>query len=129
MTGRKWTQAEKEAVLWRREQGETLEAIGHHYGVTKERIRQLQAKLEREAHAINQRENIADPLDLEVQYLDVPIRVLNCLCFEGIKTVRELLPLKESYLLSRQYFGRKSFYQLKAALAELGVKWPVEVKP
>lgn len=126
MKNRKWPQADVDKVMKWREQGLTLEAIGLHYGVTKERIRLVEAKETRRRYEQSQRESVANVLDLEVQYLDAPIRVINCLSYAEVKTVRDLLPLKDYHLLRLNNFGRKSVKDLTSALASLGVTWPTK---
>ncbi len=64
---------------------------------------------------------IKEYLMRSVDELDVTTRAANCLRNAGIRTIAELIQLKESDLLKKKNFGRTSLKEIKKKLAELGL--------
>jgi hypothetical protein len=71
-------------ILSRRKAGETLKQIGVRYGISKERIRQRIAKLERE------RANPPNPFAENLIDIGFSTRTLNCLLGHGLTTRTQL---------------------------------------
>ncbi len=64
---------------------------------------------------------LRDRLLLDVQDLEVSVRVANCFESARIRLVGDLVRKSEADLLRIRYFGRKSLREIKALLAGLGL--------
>ncbi len=60
--------------------------------------------------------------DMPIDELEVPVRALNCLHREGIRTVGELIDRTEEDLLAMRNFGSRSIEEVKEKLAALGLE-------
>ncbi len=61
-------------------------------------------------------------LEMSIDELELPVRALNCLHREGIRTVGQLIERTEEDLLSMRNFGSRSIEQVNAKLAEIGLE-------
>jgi len=59
--------------------------------------------------------------DVRVEELDFSVRTYNCLKRAGIANVRDLVHRTEHELMSIRNFGRKSLYEVREKLAQLGL--------
>jgi DNA-directed RNA polymerase subunit alpha len=59
--------------------------------------------------------------DVRVEELDFSVRTYNCLKRAGIANVRDLVHRTEHELMSIRNFGRKSLYEVRDKLAQLGL--------
>jgi DNA-directed RNA polymerase alpha subunit len=69
------------------------------------------------------RENpaIANSIAIDLQYLDIPIRVYHCLVSRGIETLGELAEFTPDELMQIPHFGKKSLNDVVALLAGHGL--------
>jgi DNA-directed RNA polymerase subunit alpha len=97
---------------------DTLEMIGIiEVGVAGVRraVEQLERSLADVKHIVN--ENLWKGVD----DLELSVRSANCLYFEGILYVGELVQKTELDLLKLRHFGRKSLKEVKECLQEMGL--------
>ena len=66
-------------------------------------------------------EQLAEPLSLPIEDLNLTVRSYNCLKREGIHTVGELVARSEQDLLDIRNFGTKSIVEVKMTLHNLGL--------
>jgi len=67
------------------------------------------------------KKEIREYLSRSVDELEISTRAANCLREAGIRTIAELIQLKETDLLKKKNFGRTSLKEIKKKLAELGL--------
>lgn len=60
--------------------------------------------------------------DMSIDELELPVRALNCLHREGIRTVGELIDRTEDDLLALRNFGSRSIEEVKEKLAAIGLE-------
>ena len=60
--------------------------------------------------------------DMSIDELELPVRALNCLHREGIRTVGELVDRTEDDLLAMRNFGSRSIEEVKERLAAIGLE-------
>lgn len=63
-----------------------------------------------------------DKLNTDLRDLPLGVRTLNCFRRYGLRTVGDVLKRNQSELMQMENFGRKSFNEVNAAFAELGVR-------
>jgi DNA-directed RNA polymerase subunit alpha len=59
--------------------------------------------------------------DVRVEELDFSVRTYNCLKRAGISSVRDLVHRTQSELMSIRNFGKRSLYEVREKLAQLGL--------
>ena len=162
------TEREQSVLMCRFQQKMTLEQCGKEYGITRERIRQIEAKalrklrhptkavmmqavpkteMQRQAgeYVKLQRENewlkkaletLMEKMGVEcrvvsadmeraempIEELDLSVRSYNCLHRAGVYNLQDLAEMDEKKLMKVRNLGRKSFEEIKAKLAERGIK-------
>ena len=120
-----WTQEEINDVMARRENKETLQQIGNIYGVSRERIRQVQAKEIRKIKWRNDYKVGDKVADWGVRALEVSPRTRHCLEY-GLeaKTIGDVLKYTRAELLREPNFGIESLKELENELGkfELSLK-------
>ncbi len=57
----------------------------------------------------------------DVAELNITVRAYNALKNDGIETIGHLMALCDRYLMTRYGLGKKSFYEIKAALKKFGL--------
>lgn len=62
-------------------------------------------------------------LDLEIEQLDLSVRLFNSLKRAGIDTVAALVKLSEKEVVKLKSLGRKSFQELKDKFLEYGLEF------
>lgn len=62
-------------------------------------------------------------LDLEIEQLDLSVRLFNSLKRAGINTVAALVKLSEKEVVKLKSLGRKSFQELKDKFVEYGLEF------
>jgi DNA-directed RNA polymerase subunit alpha len=67
------------------------------------------------------KDEIKEYLMKSVDELEISTRAANCLRAAGIRTIAELIQLKEGDLMKKKNFGRTSLKEIKKKLAELGL--------
>lgn len=128
-------------LLKRYKYGMSLESVGRDYGVTRERIRQIEARAIRALRRHG--EIVESPLMAEVKrlraennrlradfrYEDKPIEALgfstrtyNCLKRSGVNTVEELSLISKSDLMCMRNMGMKSINEVEIKLDEMGCR-------
>ena len=71
--------------------------------------------------------NLEEKLDKSIEELELSVRSYNCLEAAGIKTIRDLVQKSESEMLKYRNFGRKSLNEIKSILAEMGLRFDMEL--
>src|SRR5262245_56634113 len=74
-----------------------------------------------------QREALAHQLQLPVSELDLSVRAMNCLESENIRTVGELVKLREEDLVKLRNFGRVTLKEIERKLAERSLSLGMQV--
>jgi hypothetical protein len=122
--------------------GKSFEEIGILFSVTRERIRQIAdkasrkiARIMRDQEAERRRKQLREEaktknLDsLMLEDLEISRRTYNGLRNCGVDQINQLANLTEADLLHTKNFGRKSLFELKEVLAQLGLGLGEESKP
>jgi len=68
-----------------------------------------------------------DILDRSIEDLELSVRSFNCLNYEGITNLRELITHSEAELLQFRNFGKKSLCEIKELLSKLGLKLGMDI--
>ena len=117
-----WTQEEINDVMARRENKETLQQIGNIYGVSRERIRQVQAKALRKIRREKESKIGNNVLEWKIDSLEVSGRLNRCLWIVvGDGKVKDILNYSPSELLRYPNFGRVSLAELQKVLMHHGL--------
>jgi DNA-directed RNA polymerase alpha subunit len=108
--------------------------IAEEIGISKDRVGQVEAMaLRKLANAISAllakaailakpfEEQSAAALDIRVDELGLSERSANCLKYDHIVTVRDLVQKTDGEMLRLPNFGRKSLAEIRAVLGELGL--------
>jgi DNA-directed RNA polymerase sigma subunit (sigma70/sigma32) len=101
------------------EKGRTLQSIADQYGISRERVRQITAKLERQKKRIRMFPAVPERMD----QIEWPVRVFNCLCNEGLDslTIEEFIDyFKTNDIEQITNLGKKSVQHVVDTIKELG---------
>lgn len=74
------------------------------------------------------KEEIKEYLMRSVDELDLSTRAGNCLRNAGMRTIAELIQLREADLMKKKNFGRTSLKEIKKKLAELGLSLGMKIE-
>ena len=111
----------------------TLQKLGDKNNIRAARVRQIAIKVERKiekskffsfGHKAPEEPAILG--NTPIARLELNIRAENCLRSIGIRTIGDLLPFCERYLLETPNLGKKSLNEIKAALAGQGLRLGLE---
>ena len=135
----------EQMIVWSRySQNKTLEEVAKELNVTRERIRQIEAKALRKLghprnrscvmaisvkqhqdeireYAEEMKKNGALPkviAEIPIEELELSVRAYNCLKRAGINTIVQLQELSEEKLLSVRNLGRKATAEIQSKLKE-----------
>ena len=91
-------------------------------------IANLHAQLEGRQHVINdEKRKLSKLLATHMNDCDVTVRVLNCLRYAEIDTIRDLVKYHRADLLKYRNFGKKSLTELDEFLENNGLAWGMDV--
>lgn len=110
-----------EDVMERRANKETLKSIGNSYGITRERVRQIEAKELQRRRKVQEGKK-GNVCDWSVEALEASSRVTNCLRNSNIEKVHQILDYDAYDLLRIENFGIGSLKELRAILATHNLK-------
>lgn len=68
-----------------------------------------------------------DKLGRSIEELELSVRSFNCLEAAGIKTIRDLVQKSEAEMLKYRNFGRKSLFEIKNILKEMGLTFNMKI--
>ena len=119
---RRWTRQEIEDVMARRAKKETLQKVGEIYGVSKERIRHIEAKELRRLRRLELAKTSDNILECSIEALMMSERLTRCLKNESIELVKDIFNHSNEYLLATPNLGIKSFNELKNTLRRYGLE-------
>jgi DNA-directed RNA polymerase alpha subunit len=90
-----------------------------------ERIRQLEQFIKEERPGVIPPDSYHIPsvYALNVNELDLPVRVLNVFKWAKIETVMDLVDYSKKFLLNHRNFGADSLSKVKEALKKIGVDY------
>ncbi len=74
-----------------------------------------------EIEANTDRDTLMAKLVLKINEIELSVRSTNCLSLANIETIGELVIMTEPEMLKFRNFGRKSLYEIKAKLEEMGL--------
>jgi hypothetical protein len=117
--------ARNAAIYEARKSGRTLQSVGDEFGTGKERVRQICAEIDRVKARAAWRAHEIDTVNLpdrSIASLGLSVRATNVLSNAGIETLSQLLCVAPDDLLRTPNCGRLTFLEIKAALADLGVR-------
>ena len=66
-------------------------------------------------------DELLDKLMLRIDEIELSVRSTNCLSGANIETIAELVSIPERKMLEFRNFGKKSLYEIKAKLTEMGL--------
>ena len=114
---------ERERKILQLRTNHTLEEIGEMFGVTRERIRQIEAKALRRI-ALGKRFKEEGPVTVEsdIERLELSIRADNCLRKSGINKVGDILESGLFNLLKMKNLGRKCTLEIRNAIRRCGFR-------
>jgi DNA-directed RNA polymerase subunit alpha len=81
----------------------------------------LAAGVELKTFADSEPGPMAAKMEMSIDELELPVRALNCLHREGIRTVGQLIEKTEEELLNMRNFGSRSIEQVKEKLTAIGL--------
>lgn len=144
------TERERKVIKMRFEENLTYEKCGKAFGVTRERIRQVEVKalrklrhpsratmikygirkyIDRQVNGITEfyeaRLRGKEPPQLEnmsIENMDLSVRSYNCLKRAGIVTVKDLIKLEPNELASIRNLGRRSYDEIVAKIEKYGLE-------
>ena len=91
-------------------------------------IANLHAQLEGRQHVItDEKRKLSKLLATSMRDCDVTVRVLNCLRYAEIDTIRDLVKYHRADLLKYRNFGKKSLTELDEFLENNGLAWGMDV--
>ena len=101
----------------------TLEEIGEMFGVTRERIRQIEARALRRI-ALSKRFKEDGPITVksDIERLELPIRVDNCLRKSNINTIEDIIESGPLELLKIKSLGNKSIQEIRNEMRRCGFR-------
>lgn len=105
----------------------TQRELAEEMGIAISRVGQIEAQALRRAGKSLTAMRLAEeyrkkPLDAPAAMLDLPPRAANCLQYEGITTIRELVQRTEGEMMHLPNCGRTSLEEIKAELAKFGLE-------
>jgi len=74
-----------------------------------------------EIEANTDRDTLLAKLVLKINEIELSVRSTNCLSLANIETIGELVVMPEPEMLKFRNFGKKSLYEIKAKLEEMGL--------
>ncbi|HBF34592.1 TPA: DNA-directed RNA polymerase subunit alpha [Candidatus Sumerlaeota bacterium] len=90
-----------------------------------------QAVLAQEAEARSSESHpfaeLEEKLGRSIEELELSVRSFNCLEAAGIKTIRDLVQKSEAEMLKYRNFGRKSLFEIKNILKEMGLTFNMKI--
>lgn len=101
------------------EKGRTLQSIADQYSISRERVRQIADKLERQKKRIKAYPAVPKRVD----QIDWPVRVFNCLCNESVDslTIEEFIEHFKTNDIERiPNLGKKSIQHIVETIRSLG---------
>lgn len=117
---------EKEVLKWRHVDHLTLDETGKIYGVTRERIRQVEKKAIRKIrHSITLYDKNARIGELDADDIDIlcfSVRTSNCLKRGGIRSITKLVSLSYEQLTEINNIGPRAVDEINEKLVQLGCK-------
>lgn len=132
------TEREQRVLLMRYADGMTLEATAKHFGVTRERIRQVEGKALRELRRHDMQRFLllgvracirlghadapptAADTSMTLAELDLTVRTHNCMLRAGVETVADILKMNANQLLRVRNLGKKSAEEIITKLETFG---------
>lgn len=91
-------------------------------------IANLHAQIEgRQPVITDEKRRLSKILAMSVNDCDITVRVLNCLRYADVETVRDLVKMHRADLLKYRNFGKKSLTELDEFLEDRGLAWGMDV--
>lgn len=91
-------------------------------------IANLHAQIEgRQPVITDEKRRLSKILAMSVNDCDITVRVLNCLRYADVETVRDLVKMHRADLLKYRNFGKKSLRELDEFLEDRGLAWGMDV--